>query len=277
VPFTTRWENIAAPSPRPDAGYLNLETERFVIHGARVYYDLKQLTGGFFNVVITSRWDKFLSIAAKKHRSTKLAFYLADRYWQPPTSVNVISGVKGPWYFTKRVPEYWFRKREGERSTLLVSMTSHIEKRNAEHFKKLEPKGNPFPKIIAALQSRKVPYRLFGRSCPHGWCYDQVAYDRMTHLLHIKPWGSGSDWAVLKACAKGIPCVAYKRFVVDTMHADILDPNGALLITWPVAQSSEWVGQLGKLNGEANRQRLRAIYDKSIPEKQVETLLRRFK
>jgi hypothetical protein len=247
-------------------------------HGADLYYDPLQLAHGEFNLVITSRWDKYTLIKKTVPARTRVAFYCADRYGLPakgiPYAIGGVKGLAGQHYFLKRAPNYWFAPCPKPTGALLISLIEDLERNNARLNYKLEPRGPVLLHVLNALRAKKIPYRLHGEKCRDRWIYDQVAYRLMSALLHVKPWGSGSDWAIFKACAKGVPCIVYDKFIAGTTHEDVLPREANLILSWSAIQSHGWVDHVPALDGAANRARLLDLYAKGVPEEHVASFLK---
>ena len=272
VPSSINWTNVTRPlSPCELREHV---TERHLACGAQLYYDPAQLKD--FDLVITGRWEKYRAIRRALSGRTHLGYYTADRFCLFTRDLpNVIGGIKkqpNTHYFLKRVPEYWFDKYlHGDN---IISMVNHLEKYEERWSREWWHEETVLHKALMGLWHAGCNVRRYGIGNPDGWIYDQVAYRLMRALLHIKSWGSGSDWSVLKACARGIPCIVYKRYVTGTTHEDILDPSSNVFLTRKNVEDQSWIPKLMDITGEGNRERLKTLYQKAIPESQVAEYLK---
>lgn len=257
----------------------NLEhVERVSACGGLVYNDPQQLESGAFDLVITGRWEMYQKIRRFMSPRTVLGYYAANRFGLPAAGIpNVIGGTKGQrgqHYFLKRVPDCWLNAKIDRQPLYVTSLVGHLverDKRWAHRFRG----GSVLRAVLSSLQRDGLAVKLHGLGCVNRWIDDRAAFERMSALLHVKSWGSGSDWSVLKACALGIPCIVYFPYVQGTTHEDLLSPSANVLLTWRLVHDGAWVRRVAGLDGGENRDRLLSLYSRGIPEKHVDSYLKR--
>lgn len=274
VPADIDWKDITGPAPAFNKNEAN--TERHLACGAKLYWRSIDMQEGQFDLVITGRWENYHAIRKFLPSKTKLGFYAANRFALPAKGIpNVIGGTlhqPGQHYFLKRVPDYWFGKYP--RGYFIISLVNHLIDYDKKWCREWWHTESILQKVMLDLESVGFTVKSYGVSNPDGWIYDHIAFRLMNTLLHIKAWGSGSDWSVLKACARGLPCIVSARFTVATTHARILDPASNIFLTESAVADSSWLKKFSTISGEGNRDRLKSLYKRGIPEAQVAAYLK---
>ncbi len=67
----------------------------------------------------------------------------------------------------------------------------------------------------------------------HNKVRDVDVFPEIYAQLHLKDWGSGNDFAILKGMSRGIPPIIYRPFIKNTVAENFLDPTTAFLFDKP--------------------------------------------
>lgn len=258
---------------KPDSEHV----ERVERSGGLILNDPVEIQRGMLDLVITGRWEMYERLRRFLPVGTRLGYYAANRFGLPAPGIpNVIGGTKGQrgqHYFLKRVPSEWLDCCLERVPAHVTSLVSQLVKRD-RHWAGKHQGGSVLRPILHSLQQAGFSIKLHGPGCIDGWIDDRVAFSKMLALLHVKSWGSGSDWSVLKACAVGVPCIVYSPYVRGTTHEDLLSRSCNVILTWQLVYDGSWISRLKNINGRGNRDRLLDLYRRGVPEKHVDAYLK---
>jgi hypothetical protein len=258
---------------RPDLDHV----ERVKRSGGLVLSDPLDIERGMLDLVITGRWEMYDRLRRFLPSSTRLGYYSANRFGLPTTGIpHVIGGTKGQrgqHYFLKRVPSEWLDNGFKRSPMYVTSLVSHLMERDKRWAGKHRG-GSVLRPVLHSLRQAKLSVKLHGLGCVDRWVNDRDAFSKMLALLHVKSWGSGSDWSVLKACALGVPCIVYFPYVRGMTHEDLLSRGSNVILTWRLVHDGLWIDRLKDLDGRGNRDRLLDLYRREVPERHVAAYLK---